>query len=103
MSAGCSKPAESNSVTRISVLSSGDILLNGKPIELAQLESNLERLKAEGGSVWYYRANPVGEPPPNAMAVLDLVMRNNLPINMSSQPDFSDYIDENGWVQKREP
>ena len=103
ISAACLKPAEPDSVARISVLSSGEILLNGKPIEFAQLEQNLQRLKTEGGVVWYYRDNPAREPPPNAMAVLDLVMRNNLPISMSSQPDFSDYIDENGWAQKREP
>jgi len=103
MSASCSKLLEPDRVARISVLGSGEILLNGKPIDLTQLEQNLQTFKTEGWSVWYYRDNPAGEPPPNAMAVLDVVMRNNLPISMSSQPDFSDYIDENGWAQKREP
>ncbi len=101
MSAACSNPNEPDSVARISVLSSGHIFLNGKPIDLAQLEQKLQRLKTQGGSVWYYRDNPAGEPPPNAIAVLDMAMRNSLPISMSSQPDFSDHIDEHGRPQKR--
>ena len=54
-------------------------------------------------TVWYYRENPAADPPPNAMAVLDLVMRSRVPISMSSRPDFSDYIDENGSAHEREP
>jgi hypothetical protein len=40
----------------------------------------------------YYRESSTAEPSQQAMEVLKLVIENDLPISMSSKPDFADYI-----------
>jgi hypothetical protein len=78
---------------RISVLSSGAILLEGQPVGLADLDAALKTAKETSGSVWYYREGVHAEPPPLARTVLELVVKWKLPISLSSKPDFSDYVD----------
>jgi len=78
---------------RISVFSSGAILLEGQPADLADLDAALKSAKETSGSVWYYREGVHSEPPPIARTVLELVVKWKLPISLSIQPDFSDYVD----------
>ena len=92
---------EKNPVLRISVLTSGQILLDGRETNLAGIKKALEKARSEGAVVWYYRESGKGEPPKQAMEVIKLVVENNLPISMSSKPDFSDYIDEKGQSHPR--
>ena len=88
---------------KVSVLASGKLLLNGLPTDLAQIDAELQRQKSTGGSVWYYREGGQSEPPPEAMSVMELVAKHHLPVSMSTQPDFSDYVDGDGQVHAREP
>jgi hypothetical protein len=90
-------------VAKVSALASGKFLLNGQPANLAVIETEFKKLKSSNGGVWYYRENPQAEPPPQAMAVIELVVKYKLPVSMSSKPDFSDYIDENGKSRPRKP
>ena len=90
-------------IVKVSVLASGQLLLNGKPSDIAAIETEFKALKGEKGSVWYYRENPSSEPPPSAMAVIQLVVKYSLAISMSSKADFSDYIDGNGISKLRKP
>jgi hypothetical protein len=90
-------------VARVSVLSSGKLLLDGRPATLAEIGAGFEQLKSKGGSVWYYRQNAQAEPSAEAMSVVELVVKYKLPISMSTQPDFSDYVDGNGQSHVREP
>jgi hypothetical protein len=92
---------EKNPIVRLSVLATGRVLLEGKESNLSEVRKALGKAKAEKGAVWYYRENGKGEPPPQAMEVIKLVIENNLPISMSSKPDFSDYIDEKGQSHPR--
>jgi len=88
---------------KISVLRSGKVLIDGTESTVAQVEQSLTQLKAEGGTVWYYReAARQQEPPPVAMQVMDLVAERALPITFSSKPDFSDYIGQDGQTRPRE-
>ena len=93
--------AGENPIVRLSVLASGKVLLDGKESNLLEIKKALEKIKLENGVVWYYRENAKGMPPPEAMDVLNLVIENNLPIRMSSKPDFSDYIDDEGGSHPR--
>ena len=93
--------AGNNPVVRISVLRSGKVLLDGKESNLSAVRKALGRAQSEKAVVWYYRENGKGEPPPQAMEVIKLIIENNLPISMSSKPDFSDYIDDKGRSQPR--
>ena len=92
---------EKNPILRLSVLASGKVLLEGKASNIPEIKKALEKIKTNGGAVWYYRENGKGEPPPQAMEVIKLVVEYKLPISMSSKPDFSDYIDENGQSRPR--
>lgn len=86
----------SDLVLKISVLSTNKVLLNGEEVGPDQLALELAKAKTKQGAVWYYRENAAGEPPPASMQVIQMVIDNKLPISMSTKPDFSDYVDENG-------
>lgn len=90
-------------IAKVSALASGKLLINGKPASLTTVEVALQTLKGNNGAVWYYRENPQAEPPPQAMKVIELVVKYKLPVSLSSRPDFSDYIDENGNSKPRKP
>jgi hypothetical protein len=76
-------------VLKISVMSSGAVLADGKPIELNRLEEKLKVLKRDGDAVWYYR-----EPSDSAAIlgtkIVEMVARRKLPISLSTRPDFAD-------------
>jgi len=106
---GCSQQAEPKTesqptgpVAKVSVLQSGKILIDGTESTIAQAEQRFTTLKSEGGSVWYYREAGQQEPPPEAMQIIKLVVDNELPVSLSSKPDFSDYVGEDGQPHPRE-
>ncbi|HYL39216.1 MAG TPA: hypothetical protein VEV17_25075 [Bryobacteraceae bacterium] len=86
---------------RVSVLASGEILLDGRPVDLQQLDQALEAAKGEKRTVWYYREAPGKDAPARAMEVIQLVVKHKLPISISSKPDFSDYVDAKGGSHPR--
>jgi hypothetical protein len=88
-------------VTRISVLVSGKILLDGREATVPEASRALERTKTQRGTVWYYREHGKGEPPHEAIELFKLMVKNNLPISLSSKADFSDYLDEQGQSRPR--
>lgn len=88
-------------VARISAFASGKLLLNGKPSDLKGIAAEFAVLQKQDGEVWYYRENPQAEPHPNAMAVIELVMKHRLRISLSSKPDFSDTVDRDGKSRPR--
>jgi hypothetical protein len=83
---------DKTNVLKVSVLVSGAILLDDQPVGLAELGQAMEQSSKENAVVWYYRENAAGEPPPQAMEVLKLIIANRLPVRLSSQPDFSDTV-----------
>ena len=95
------KTLDSSPSLRISVLKSGRILADGKEATLSELDQMLTELKKANGMVWYYREAGQEEPPPQAMEVIKLVAGKALPITLSSKPDFSDYVGEDGQSHPR--
>ena len=88
-------------VLKISALSSGVVLLDGKPIEQDRLQEVLKDAKSKNAIVWYYgQPSPAGAPP-QAAIVIDLIAKNKLPISFSSKPDFSDSLDPKGIAHPR--
>lgn len=69
-------------ITRIKVASDGTIYMNGAPASLEELNKNFEQLKANNGSVRYYRESPEGDPPEQAMKVIQAVVDANLRIRL---------------------
>lgn len=85
----------------ITVTAANTVLVEGESITLDQLATRLDETKASGESVWYYRENPAGQAPPITKDVLQLVMDRGLALSMSSEPDFSTWIDEAGNARRR--
>ena len=90
------------SCLQISVFSSGKVLLDGKEASVSEVKKALEKARVAKGAVWYYRESGKGEPPSQAIEIVKLVVENKLPISLSSKPDFSDYIDDEGHSRPRE-
>ena len=88
-------------VARVAVFSSGAVQLDGRPTTLPALDEELRKLKAGGGVVWYHRENPSSEPPPQGTAVIQMIIKHQLPVSMSTRPDFSDYVDDKGVSRPR--
>lgn len=86
-------------VVRLSVMASGKILLDGKPATIDEVKRALERTKARGGTVWYYRES--GEPARAAVELFKFMVEIRLPISLSSKADFSDYVDDEGRSHRR--
>ncbi len=94
--------AQSNTaITKVSVLADGRLLLNGLASNLAEIDVEFQRQSSEHGVVWYYRESTQAEPPPQAMEVMELVIKHSLPVSMSTQPDFSDVVGPDGQPHPR--
>jgi hypothetical protein len=104
---GCSKkenehmPFNQNVILKISVLKSGEIWADNKTVTLKDLDSLLSENAHKNGVVWYYREAGREEPPAQAMETMELILKYKRPISMSSKPDFSDTINENGASRPR--
>lgn len=79
----------------------GTVTIDGAPGSADDLAPKLKELAAAKGTVYYYRESGQEEPHPNAMKVIAAVIEHQLPISLSSKPDFSDYIGEDGQSHKR--
>ncbi len=88
-------------VGKVAVTKAGAISYNGEPTTLEKLRAQLAQLRQANGAVWYYREAAEGEPPPEAMEVVKLVIENRLPISMSTKPDYSDVVLPDGTVKPR--
>lgn len=93
--------ASAEPVAKVTVMASGALFLDGRPTTLPAIEERLKTLKAASGVVWYHRENPASEPPPQGNAVVQLIIKYQLPVSMSAKPDFSDYVDDKGVSRPR--
>lgn len=91
-------PGEETSqpVAKVKVSQAGQIELDGTNVTLEELRVALTSLRDEYGVVWYYRERPEGPAPAAAEKVIRIIANAQLPVRMSSKPDFSDYIDAEG-------
>src|SRR5688572_3489865 len=90
---GCARTTtfpDSATVARVKVAQDGTIHLNGARASLEDLKKNFEQLKANKGRVRYYRENPQGEAPTQAMDVMKAVVDAGLPIKLcTSEADLN--------------
>lgn len=95
--------AQRRPVMRLSVLQEGVLLVDDSLVTLPLLQQKLEALKQGQGIVWFYRENPQAEATPAVREAVQMLLASGLPISVSSRPDFSDYIDNEGRSQPRRP
>jgi hypothetical protein len=81
---------------KIAVMADGRITVDGTPTAIDSLRVSLKRLAEQKGAVWYYREAGQGQAPPEAAEVIQAVIENQLPIKLSSRPDYSDAIGPDG-------
>jgi hypothetical protein len=86
---------------KIHVLADGTVISNDEPTSLDRLAVQLSQWRATGQPVYYYRENAGEEPPASAIQVLQLIVDNRLPVSLSTQSDFSDYVDDRGQPHPR--
>jgi len=93
--------AEKAKVVKIQVAASGEVLIDGEKAVPGMLQEKLAALSKASGEVWYYREKSEGPPPASALEIVQVVTQYELPLSLSTKPDFSDYVDEKGKVRKR--
>jgi hypothetical protein len=86
---------------KIGLLASGEILLDGQPVDLAQLDSRLSQANTSQDQVLYYKENQGSDSAPQSMEIVKLVMKHKLPVSLSTKEDFSDYVDRFGQTHPR--
>jgi hypothetical protein len=84
------KPPAKKVVLKVSVLQSGDILVDGVEVDLEELDARFAGIKRAGGAVWLYRELKQGTPPASTMRILNLTIKHAVITRTTSQPDFSD-------------
>ena len=87
---------------KISVLSSGSVLLDGEPTGLANLAEAIQKAESAKDYVLYYRENAAAEAPAVSGAVMNLIIAKKLAVSFSTKADFSDCVDPLGRSQPRE-
>ena len=90
------------STVRIKVFVDGSIVADDQPVSLLQLDQRLSDLAKSQGLVLYHREAADTKAHPNASEVVKLIIKHRLPVSLSSNPDFSDWIDDRGVPRPRE-
>ena len=80
-------------VLKITVLTSGVVLLDGERTMVPLLEPELVALKARGGEVWYFREGEQPYPGSSGLTVFALLIKHRVPTSLSELPDFSDLLE----------
>jgi len=88
--------AHPREVLRIAITANGQISADGRRTTIEELIPILRELAKKKGEVWYYREEPEADPHPNAMKVLAAIVDCNLPVRLSTKPDYSDSVGEKG-------
>jgi hypothetical protein len=88
--------AEPSKVLKIAVTADGHVTADGRAVSIDALTPILRDLAKSQGTVWYYREAVGAEPHPNALKVLSAIVDHNLPVSLSTKPDYSDAVDDKG-------
>jgi hypothetical protein len=83
-------------ILKIAVMADGRITMDGSPTTIDSLRLSLKRLADQKGVVWYYREAGQSAAPSESAEIMKAVIENQLPIRLSSRPDYSDAIGSDG-------
>ena len=89
--------AEKN--VKVYVSAKGEITPNGKKITIENLDGEFAQLAKDSGIVYYSRANAADDGPVESMQVIELVMKNNLPVKFYHDSTFTKAVDPSGQAQ----
>ena len=86
---------------KIGLLTSGAILFNGQPADLAELDSRLSQANPSQDRALYYKEDLGPDSSLQSLEIVKLVMKHKLAISFSTKADFSDYVDQFGQSHPR--
>lgn len=86
---------------RVAVFQSGAIEIDGVQATASDLGTALDRIRAKHGGVQYYQEGAGQEPTAAQMNVFKMIIDARLPVSLSSKPDFSDCVGEDGLSHPR--
>jgi len=89
--------AEKN--VKVYVSAKGEITANGEKITIEKLDQEFAELAKDSGVVYYSRANTADDGPVESMQVIELVMKNNLPLKFYEDSTFTKPVDPSGETQ----
>ena len=96
-----SNQVTSSTILKVSVFRDGKVEIDGNELTIDEATQQIVAASGSETPVYYYREAGEEEPHPNASKIIASVVEAKLPISLSSEPDFSTYVDENGQIQKR--
>jgi hypothetical protein len=88
-------------VLRVQALRSGDFTIDGKPGTMPLLQSEIARIKDANGTVWFYREGASSEPTEKQFEIFKVIVEARVPISLSTEPDFSNYVGPDGQLRPR--
>jgi hypothetical protein len=86
--AASAEPVDTN-VARVFVYMSGKVFINGKHVSDKGVDSAFVALKEKHGTVYYARELPTSPAPAEAMMVIDLVAKYELPVKFYEDKTFT--------------
>ena len=100
---GCSKKggegaeaAQAAGATRLVLQEDGALRLDDQPVTMDELPAKVDEVKARGGSIWYHRAGPRDQRPPEAMQVLNILVSAQVPVQLYEDSEFTRPLGMNG-------
>jgi len=93
-------PTADSPYVKVFVTKSGEIMVDGKPATINELEGSLAALAQKHGVVLYGRDAPdEKDPHPMVKNVLNIVIKNRLPIRLCTRNDCSDVLTAAGKLR----
>jgi biopolymer transport protein ExbD len=82
-----------NNVIKVYIDHSGVIFTDNQQTTLNELDIKIKALKDKQGTVYYSRDNFAGDPPKEAMEVIDVIAKYELPIKFYIDKEFTQVAD----------
>jgi hypothetical protein len=83
-------------ILKIALMANGSIMVDGAPSNLDSLRTSISSIAQRKGRVWYYREAAHAQAPPEAVEIMRLIVKNRVPVRLSTQPDYSDSVGRDG-------
>jgi hypothetical protein len=100
---GCSKKggagaeaAKAAGASRLVLSEDGEVRFEDEALTLDELPAKVGEVKARGGSIWYHRAGPRDQRPPEAMQVLNILVEAQVPVQLYEDAEFTRPLGMNG-------
>jgi hypothetical protein len=100
---GCSKKgdagaeaAQAAGASRLVLSEDGELSLDDEALTMDALPAKIGEVKARGGSIWYHRAGPRDQRPPEAMQVLNILVEAQVPVQLYEDAEFTRPLGMNG-------